>query len=47
MKTETFFCPHCYAIRKFTVSESSGTAMCEKSCTFRTQDLIKMKVKEE
>jgi len=47
MKTERFFCPHCYTTRKFTVSKNSGTSMCEKGCTFHTASLIKMEPKEE
>jgi phage FluMu protein Com len=44
MTTETFFCPKCYAIRKFTIT-SGGMAHCAKGCTFFEKDLIKMKPK--
>jgi hypothetical protein len=47
LTTERYFCPNCYAIKKFTVSVNSGTAMCERGCTFKTSQLIKMNVKED
>lgn len=45
MKKERMFCPHCYAIRNFEIS-NAGIASCEKGCTYREDDLIKLKPKE-